>query len=232
MVLQLGSLSGLLESPAKGGIQYFKFYDNFGSWKNKKENKIQRFDGLQLHRSATKLKPPQLSSCYNAMFCEETLGPGIHMDATWHTPPIQTPLWTKNTPAWWWHSLMAVDSAGQHGSPPQKLLRSSLKNTTNHPRHRMSFQILQIPTNWADVARAGTSPIYGGPTPQHTGTKGSATNGHPHRSNDQALTSQSCLSCASGTYTISITLITLTSEIRGLCLGYCVSTVLIKSVPP
>ena len=82
MVLQLGSLSGLLESPAKGGIQYFNFYDTFGSWKNKKENKIQRFDGLQLHRSATKLKPPQLSSCYNAMFCEETLGPGIHMDAT------------------------------------------------------------------------------------------------------------------------------------------------------
>lgn len=47
-----------------------------------------------VHRSATTFK--QLLSAkhwlsrYNAMFCWESLSLGIHVDATWHTPPPGT----------------------------------------------------------------------------------------------------------------------------------------------
>lgn len=81
------------------------FYLLWQFWKYK----VQCFDWLQLHRSATTLKLPQWSSWYNAMFCGETLGPGIHMDATYtHT---NTDLEHKTT-SWQQHSDGSANPAG------------------------------------------------------------------------------------------------------------------------
>ena len=50
------------------------------------------------------------------MFCWETLGAGIHVNATWHSPTIQTLLWAKYTPTSQQHYPMAV--APQQDSVP------------------------------------------------------------------------------------------------------------------
>ena len=45
---------------------------------------------------------------YKEMFCWGTLGPGIHVDATWHVPPSQRLLQTKYTP--WFAMALPVGS--------------------------------------------------------------------------------------------------------------------------
>lgn len=55
---------------------------------------IRRDDMMMQHRPISyNIKTTRhWSSCYNAMFCWQTFGPGTHLDVTWHTPPTQTPL--------------------------------------------------------------------------------------------------------------------------------------------
>ena len=103
------------------------------------------------------------------MFCWVPLGAGIHVNATWHEPPIQTLLWAKYTPSSQQHYH---PSRTVHPDTLQTLLRNSSRNT---------IKVLTGPPNSpepqsdrASVGPAGAGLIHRGPTPKHTGPRGSA----------------------------------------------------------
>ena len=73
--------------------------------------------------SVTALKPPigDLNDTDHyvtlQLFCWETFCPCIHVDATWHAPPTQTPLWTKYHHIDLVYSGSAVHSQLLHDEP-------------------------------------------------------------------------------------------------------------------
>ena len=84
------------------------------------------------------------SSCYNSMWCWETLGPGIHTDASEHESPNQTLLQTK-------YNLS--QQLSWHCPPPsktmlpatlQKVFSNSQRNMTKSSRYRPGLQIPHI----------------------------------------------------------------------------------------
>lgn len=98
------------------------------------------------------------SSRYNAMFCWEALGPGIHVNTNWLTPPIQTQLWTKDTPSRQLYSAVTALTYNENCSGTSWGTQRSWKCWRG-------LQIPQIPSSQAPVGWAWTSLIHGSPTP-------------------------------------------------------------------
>ena len=93
------------------------------------------------------------------MFGWESLDPGIHVDATLHTPPLQTLLWTKYTP----HSK---------GIPlKQFTARVPLQDTTEHPHrfndHALTGQNSSIPPQHSAIKNTFLKQIKGTITVLH-----------------------------------------------------------------
>ena len=79
------------------------------------------------------------------MFWWETLGAGIHVNATWHAPPIQTLLWTKYTPSSQQHYPMAV--ALVQDNVPWHTTKTAQEQLVEHNKGLM---VLTGPTNSPD----------------------------------------------------------------------------------
>lgn len=67
---------------------------------------------MRLHysRASWNIVHSMQRSCSPVMFCCDSFGPCIHVDATRHTQPI--------TPSWQWHSLIAAPPWAEQCDPP------------------------------------------------------------------------------------------------------------------
>lgn len=125
------------------------------------------------------------------MFCWETLGPGVHADATWHTPPYQyTLLMGMATPP------MPVAPLAEHCILTHYKNCSGTDSQQHKKQNNESKELIGLPMSpdpnptehlWGCTR---TSLIHGRPTPpQRAGPKGSTTTvpvpdttGQPQRS--------------------------------------------------
>lgn len=103
------------------------------------------------------------SSCYNSMWCWETLGPGIHTDASEHESPNQTLLQTK-------YNLS--QQLSWHCPPParqcflQRCKKYSAIARGTWQRAQgidLASKFLTSKSSWASVGYTWTNLIHGGP---------------------------------------------------------------------